>query len=87
MQKRRSTVKRSYKVHTGTKVIEREYSYIPSRYIAAVMITLFEVLAVIASVVVCCYYIPYFYIAQKLPRNPDTSFKNGTVPNAERCLF
>lgn len=63
MQKRRFTVKRSYKVHTGTKVIEREYNYIPSRYIAAVMITLFEVLAVIASVVVCCYYIPYFYIA------------------------
>jgi len=56
-------MKRKYKVNTGTKIIEREYSYIPVRYIIAVMITVFEVLAVIGVVVACCYFIPYFYIA------------------------
>ena len=57
------TLKRKYKVSTGKKTIEREYNYILVRYIIAVMITLFEILAIIGIVVACCYYIPYFYIA------------------------
>ncbi|MBR3687024.1 MAG: cardiolipin synthase [Clostridia bacterium] len=56
-------MKRKYKVKTATKTIEREYNYIPVRYIIAVLITLFEILAIIGIVVACCYYIPYFYIA------------------------
>ena len=56
-------MKRKYKVKTATKTIEREYNYIPVRYIIAVLITLFEILAIIGVVVACCYYIPYFYIA------------------------
>ena len=56
-------MKRKYKVKTGTKTIEREYNYIPVRYIVAVLITLLEILAIIGIVAVCCYYIPYFYIA------------------------
>ena len=56
-------MKRKYKVKTATKTIEREYNYIPVRYIVAVLITLFEILAIIGIVVACCYYIPYFYIA------------------------
>ena len=56
-------MKRKYKVRTGKETIEREYSYIPVRYIIAVLITLLEILAIIGIVVACCYYIPYFYVA------------------------
>jgi len=56
-------MKRKYKVKTATKTIEREYNYIPVRYIIAVLITLFEILAILGMVIACCYYIPYFYIA------------------------
>ena len=56
-------MKRTYKVNTGTKTIEREYNYIPIRYIIAAMITLLEILAIIGTVIACCYYIPYFYVA------------------------
>ena len=50
-------MKRKYKVRTGKKTVEREYSYIPVRYIIAVLITLLEILAIIGIVVACCYYI------------------------------
>ena len=56
-------MKRKYTIKTATKTIEREYNYIPVRYIVAVMITVFEILAIIGTVIACCYYIPYFYIA------------------------
>ena len=55
-------MKRKYSYFDGKKQTEREYSYIPFRYIAAVLITLFEVLAVIGIVIACCYYVPYFYL-------------------------
>ena len=55
-------MKRSYTVHINGKKEEREYSYIPVRYIIAVLISVFEVLAVLGIVVACCYYIPYFYV-------------------------
>ena len=56
-------MKRSYKIQTIDGSITREYNYIPVRYIFAIMLTVFEVVSVVLSVVVCCYYIPYFYIA------------------------
>ena len=56
-------MKRKYSYFDGQKEVEREYSYVPVRYIIAVMITLFEVAAVIGIVIACCYYIPYFYLA------------------------
>ena len=56
-------MKRKYSYFDGQKQREREYSYIPVRYILAVMITLLEVLAVIGIVVALCYYVPYFYLA------------------------
>ena len=40
-------MKRKYSYFDGKKQTEREYSYIPFRYILAVFITLLEVLAVI----------------------------------------
>ena len=56
-------MKRRYSYYDGKKQAQREYSYIPVRYILAVMITLFEVLAVIGIVAAFCYYVPYFYLA------------------------
>ncbi len=56
-------MKKRYTIHTGTGTIEREYSYIPVRYIIAVLITALEILAILGAVVACCYFIPYFYIA------------------------
>ena len=56
-------MKRKYSYFDGENYTEREYSYIPVRYIIAVMITLLEVLAVIGIVVAFCYYVPYFYLA------------------------
>lgn len=45
------------------KIVEREYQYIPVRYIVAILITILEVLAIIGTVVVLCYLIPFFYLA------------------------
>ena len=59
-------MKRTYKISTGKETLEREYNYIPVRYILAFLITIFEILAIIGIVVACCYYIPYFYIAAYL---------------------
>jgi cardiolipin synthase len=56
-------MKRKYSYFDGKKQAEREYSYIPVRYILAVLITLFEVVAVIGIVIALCYYVPYFYLA------------------------
>lgn len=55
-------MKGKYKIKTGGKTIERQFSYIPVRYILAVLITLFEVLAIIGIVVALCYFVPYFYL-------------------------
>ena len=55
-------MKRKYSYFDGQKQREREYSYIPVRYIIAVLITLLEVAAVIAIVMLLCVYVPYFYI-------------------------
>ena len=56
-------MKQKYSYQEGDKTVEREYQYIPFRYILAVLITLFEVLAVIGIVFALCYYVPYFYLA------------------------
>ena len=56
-------MKRTISYDVNNKTVEREINYIPVRYIFAVLITLFEVIAVIGIVIACCYYIPYFYLA------------------------
>ena len=55
-------MKRTYTVQMHDKQVEREYDYIPFRYIIAVLITAVEVLAVLGIVVALCWYVPYFYI-------------------------
>ncbi len=42
-----STMKLKYQYRTKKKTVEREYSYIPFRFIVAILITLFEIVAVI----------------------------------------
>lgn len=56
-------MKRIYHYQVNEKTLEREYQYIPFRYILAVFITLFEILAVIGILVALCWYVPYFYLA------------------------
>ena len=55
-------MKKRYRYHVNEKTIEREYSYIPVRYIIAVLITVFEVAAILGIVVALCCFVPYFYI-------------------------
>ena len=55
-------MKRKYKYQAGNKTIEREYSYIPVRYIIAVLITILEIAAIIGLMIAICLYVPYFYI-------------------------
>ena len=45
------------------KTKEREINYIPLRYILAVLLAVLETVAVIAVVILCAKYIPYFYLA------------------------
>ena len=55
-------MKRTYQYQAGDRTIEREYNYIPVRYIIAVLITILEIAAIIGLMVVICLYVPYFYI-------------------------
>ena len=55
-------MKRKYKIQAGEKTIEREYSYIPVRYIFAAIITLLEIAAIIGIMIVLCMFVPNFYI-------------------------
>lgn len=56
-------MKKTISYDVNNKKVEKEINYIPFRYILAVLITLFEVLAVISIVAAFCYYVPYFYLA------------------------
>ncbi|MBQ8496552.1 MAG: cardiolipin synthase [Clostridia bacterium] len=55
-------MKKTYQYQAGDKTIEREYNYIPVRYIIAVMISVLEIAAIIGLMIVICLYVPYFYI-------------------------
>lgn len=55
-------MKKSYKYTVAGKTIERQYTYIPFRYILAFFVSFLEVLAIIAIVIALCYWVPYFYI-------------------------
>ena len=54
-------MKKSYEYKLGNKRIKKEYSYIPVRYILAILITVFEICAIIGLVSFICYKVPYFY--------------------------
>lgn len=50
-----------YKVND--KIVKKEITYIPVRYILAFFIIAIEVLLILGAVVTMCIYVPYFYIA------------------------
>ncbi len=56
-------MKQKYQYKISGKVVEKEYAYIPVRYIVAMLITVFEIIAVIGIVIAFCIFVPYFYIA------------------------
>lgn len=55
-------MKKQYKIMTGKGIVEREYNYIPLRYIIAVLLGVLEIAAIIGIVIAMCYYLPYFYV-------------------------
>ena len=56
-------MKRTLTYDVNHKKVEREIDYIPVRYIIAVLISVLEVLAILAILFALCYYVPYFYLA------------------------
>ena len=54
-------MKKTYKIKRGRKVVEKEYSYIPLRYVLAVFMTLFAIIAIVGTVVALCYFVPQMY--------------------------
>lgn len=58
----RITMKKKFEYQVQDKTVEREYNYIPVRYILAILMTVLEVAAILAIVIALCYYVPYFYI-------------------------
>lgn len=56
-------MKKKIKYNVNEKAVEREINYIPARFIFAILITALEVALVMGAVVLCCIFIPYFYIA------------------------
>lgn len=56
-------MKRVLRYRHNEKIVEREISYIPFRYILAMLLTLLEVAAIIALLIYLCGYVPYFYLA------------------------
>ena len=56
-------MKKKMRYSVNGKWVEREINYIPVRYIFAVLLTVFETVAIIGIVFALCYFVPYFYIA------------------------
>ena len=56
-------MKRTIRYSVNKQTVEREITYIPIRYILAILLTLFEVLAIVAVVALLCYFVPYFFLA------------------------
>ena len=54
-------MKKTYKIKRGRKIVEKEYSYIPLRYVLAVFMTLFAIIAIVGTVVALCYFVPQMY--------------------------
>ncbi|MGN1001605.1 MAG: cardiolipin synthase [Oscillospiraceae bacterium] len=55
-------MKRQLRYVANDKLVEKELTYIPVRFILAILLTVLEVLAVIGIVAALCYSVPYFYV-------------------------
>lgn len=56
-------MKRKIKIQQYKKIVEKEITYIPFRYILSLLLIFFEFLAVIAVISAITIFFPYFYIA------------------------
>ncbi len=56
-------MKRNIKVYEKGKYVQKQINYIPVRYIVAILLTVLEILSIIAILVALTIIIPYFYIA------------------------
>ena len=55
-------MKKTLHYEVDGRPVDREVNYIPVRFILAIVFAILETAAVIAAVMACSYYIPYFYI-------------------------
>ena len=55
-------MRKTIKFRANGKEIEREYFYIPVRFIIAMLLLILEVVTIIGIVIALCYYVPYFYM-------------------------
>ena len=55
-------MKKTLQYQMENRIVEREVNYIPVRFILAILFAVLETAAVIAAVMACSYYIPYFYL-------------------------
>lgn len=56
-------MKKTITYDVNKEKVQREINYVPIRYIIAILITVFEVFAVLGIVCTLYYYVPYFYLA------------------------
>ena len=55
-------MKGKFRYQVEGRTVEKEVNYIPVRFILAIIFAVLETAAVIAAVMFCSYYIPYFYL-------------------------
>lgn len=56
-------MKKNIRVYEKGKYVDKEVNYIPFRYIIAMMLTIIEIVSIIAIMIVLAIYVPYFYVA------------------------
>lgn len=56
-------MKKNIRVFENGEYIEKEINYIPIRYIISILLAIFEIVSIIAILVLFAMYVPYFYIA------------------------
>ncbi len=55
-------MKKKYKYKIGEEQVEREYNYIPVRYIIAILLVIFEIALIIGIAAFLCYIEPWLYL-------------------------
>ncbi len=56
-------MKKNIRVFENGEYIEKEINYIPIKYIISILLAIFEIVSIIAILVLLAMYVPYFYIA------------------------
>lgn len=56
-------MKQKYQYEVDNKIVEKEYVYIPVRYIFAMLLAIAETLAIITILILLSRFVPYFYLA------------------------